>query len=118
MASTSKRQKSQPPAKRPSKSVASGASPRKGKSLTDFRSLHDKNYLIPKAIEAGLAKLGKDGWEYELEFMKLCGVCSSDFARYRDKFEDFYLTVGGRGSQGKRVWAGSKALATRMRSML
>lgn len=91
----------------------------KAKSLNDFRSVHDKSFIIPQKIEAGLKKLGPDGWEYQAEFAKLCGVNNlADFNAYCVKFEaDYAVDTGGR-SRGKRAWAGSKALAEKMRSML
>lgn len=87
-----------------------------GKTLSDFRAVHDKSYVIPQAIKAGLAKLG-DGWDYEPEFIKLCGVSVLDFARFRDEFADHYVTVGGSKSS-KRAWAGTKATAAKMRDMI
>lgn len=87
------------------------------KTLADFRAVHDKSFVIPNAIRAGLEKLGKEGWDYEPEFIKLCGVNVLDLARFREEFADHYVTVGGSKSS-KRVWAGSKALAEKMRGMV
>lgn len=87
-----------------------------GKSLSDFRAVHDKSFVIPNKIRAGLAALG-DGWDYEPEFIKLCGVSVLDFARFRDEFADHYVTVGGSKSS-KRAWAGTKATAAKMRDMI
>lgn len=87
------------------------------KTLDDFRAVHDKAFVVPNKIKAGLEQLGKDGWEYESDFVKLCGVSVVDFGRFREGFSDFYVSVGGERS-GKRVWAGSKALAEKMRSMV
>ena len=89
----------------------------KAKTLADFRAVHDKSYVIPKKIKEGLDALGKDGWDYEPEFIKLCGVSVVDFARFREEFDEFYVVVGG-SRTGKRVWAGSKALAEKMRGMV
>lgn len=86
------------------------------KTLADFRAIHDKSFVIPAKIKAGLEQLGKEGWEYETDFMKICGVSPTDFARFREEFADFYVLVGGERS-GKRVWAGSKAAAEKMRTM-
>lgn len=87
------------------------------KTLEDFRAVHDKSFVIPNKIRAGLAQLGKDGWDYEPEFMKLCGVNPLDFARFREEFAEFYVTVGGSKSS-KRAWAGTKATADKMRGMI
>lgn len=89
-----------------------------GKSLSDFRATHDKSFVVPNKIKEGLAKLGEDGWEYEIEFIKLCGLSTTDFSRFREQFEDYYLTVNVNGRNHKRVWAGSKKLAAKMREMV
>lgn len=88
-----------------------------GKTLADFRAVHDKNFVVPAKIKAGLEKLGAEGWEYEIEFMKTCGVSPMDFARFRDQYEEFYVELGS-ADRCKRVWAGSKALANKMREMV
>lgn len=90
------------------------------KSLADFKAAHDKNFIVPKKINEGLAKLGADGWEYEPEFAKLTGVGSMDIAKFRDQFADYIVLVKSSKSSGyeKKIWAGSKALAAKMREML
>jgi hypothetical protein len=89
-----------------------------GKDLEAFRAMHDKSFIVPKRIQEGLAALG-DSWEYEAEFIKRCGVSQTDFAAYRDQFADFFLETGGTGgARGKRVWAGTKAFAKRLRETL
>lgn len=88
----------------------------KKKTLNDFRAAHDKSFAIPAKIKAALESLGKDSWEYEAEFMRRVGVGTGDFARFRDKFDEFCVSVPGNG-RSKRVWAGSKALADKMREM-
>jgi hypothetical protein len=87
-----------------------------GKSLDDFRAAHDSSYIVPTKIKAALADLG-EGWEYEAEFSKRAGLCNTDFAKYREQFSDFYVNVGGARTQ-KRVWAGTKAFATKLREKL
>lgn len=86
------------------------------KGLQDFRALHDKNFLVPQRIKAGLDALG-DGWEYEVDFVRSCGLSTTDFARFREQFEEFSVNVGSARSP-KRVWAGTKAMAAKMRDML
>ena len=85
-----------------------------GRGLQDFRAAHDKNFIIPERIRAGLKELG-DGWEYEGEFQKRTGISTTDFARFRDQFEEFFVIVGTRNT--KRVWAGTKELAKKLREM-
>lgn len=90
----------------------------KAKSADDFKVLHDKSFIIPSKIEEGLKKLGPEGWEYQVEFAKLCGIGNlADFNAYCTKFEAGHCVQVG-GTKGKRAWAGSKVLATKMRSML
>lgn len=86
-----------------------------GKNLADFRAAHDKSFIIPAKIEAGIAKLGPDGWDYEVQFMRLAELSTTDLAMFRDQFEDFIVTVGGKNP--KRCWCGSKELAKKLRAM-
>lgn len=86
-----------------------------GRTLNDFRAAHDKNFIVPNKIRAALEKLG-DGWEYEMEFMRLAGICTTDLATFRDQFGDHIVSTGGKNP--KRVWAGTKALATKLREMV
>lgn len=83
------------------------------KSLDDFRKSHDKNFIIPERIKAGIASLGAGGWEYEGVFQKANGISVTDGAKFRDGFKDFIVEV-----DKKRVYCGSKALATKMREMI
>lgn len=92
------------------------ATPAKSKSLGDFRAEHDKDFIVPLKIREGLAKLGPSGWDYETEFARLCGVGMIDLSAYRDAFAA-HVVETKKGS-GKRAWAGSKALADKMRAMV
>jgi len=85
-----------------------------GKTLADFRAKHDKDYIVPAKIRAALKTLG-NGWEYEVDFLRLAQVSTTDLALYRDQFTDFWLVVD---RSGKRVWSGSKTLAQEMREMI
>lgn len=90
----------------------------KGKNLDAFRASHDKSYFVPKKIAATLAVLG-DSWEYEGEFIRRCQLSTTDFVAYRDQFKDFYVeTTGTAGNRGKRVWAGTKAFAAKLREQM
>jgi hypothetical protein len=91
----------------------------KGKGLEAFRAQHDKSFIVPARIKAGLVELG-DSWEYEVDFCRRCSISLSDFAAYREPFLEFSVLTprtGGR-SHGKRVWCGSKAFAAKLREML
>lgn len=86
-----------------------------GRTIDDFKASYDKSYIIPGKIKAALAKL-ENGWQYEVDFAKLAGVSLTDLGAYRAAFEDFIVPLNRDG--GKRVWAGTKGLAQRMREMV
>ena len=110
-----RRYEQQAPRSAPTADTKSVASPKRvGKSLSDFRAEHDKDYIVPARIKSALKQLG-DGWEYEFEFSRLAGVSSPDLATYREQFADYWVPVS---RAGKRVWTGSKAVAEQMRAMV
>lgn len=92
------------------------STPKAGKDLAAFRALHDKSYIVPLKIQEGLKALGENAWEYEVEFIKRCGLSTTDLAAYRDQFKDFFVETGGRNP--KRAWAGSKPFAKKLRDNL
>ena len=83
-----------------------------GKSLAEFRAAHDKAFIVPQKIREGLKKLG-GGWEYEVNFLKLAGLSTTDLANHRDAFTDHIVLV----ERTKRVWCGTKELAAKLREM-
>jgi hypothetical protein len=86
--------------------------------LQAFRASHDKSFIIPARIKAGLEQLG-ESWEYEAEFIRRCQLSTGDFARFREDFLDFSVETGTlNGNRGKRVWAGSKAFAAKLREQM
>lgn len=87
--------------------------PKAGKSLAEFRASHDKSFIVPQKIKEGLKKLG-GGWEYELGFLRLAGLSTTDLANYREEFEEYVVLV----DRTKRVWCGSKELAVKLREMV
>lgn len=87
----------------------------KKKTLADFRASHDKNFMIPAKIKAGIEGLGVDGWDYEAPFQKTIGVSTTDGARFRDGFKDFIVLID---AGKKRIYCGSKKLAAKMREMV
>lgn len=84
-----------------------------GRSLAEFRQSFDKDLIVPEKIRAALAELGSDGWEYEQGFAKLAQLTLNDLGNYRERFIDHVVTI-----RERRAWAGSKALAAKMRSIL
>lgn len=90
----------------------------KGKDLEAFRAVHDKSYLVPKRIVAGLAELG-ESWEYEAEFIRRCQLSTTDFATYREPFLEHSVdTASMNGLRGKRVWCGTKKFAAQLREKI
>jgi len=86
----------------------------KRKTLTSFRELYDRSFIVPKRIKAALKMLG-NGWEYEVDFAKLAGVSLSELSTHRDDFPDNVVQIG---RDGRRAWAGTKSLAAQMRNMI
>jgi hypothetical protein len=89
--------------------------PPAGKTLADFRSAHDKSYVVPHRIREALAKLG-DSWEYDAGMLKLAQLSTTDLAAYRDQFRDHIVMTNGRNP--KRVWCGTVKLAEQLREMV
>lgn len=87
-----------------------------GRSLDEFRKSYDKSHIVPTRIKAALAGLG-GAWMTELEFAKLAGVSVPDLAAYREAYEEHVVVLLGQ-HKGKRLWAGTKQAAARMREML
>jgi hypothetical protein len=86
--------------------------PTAGRNLAAFKQTYHKDTIIPAKIKAGLKSLGA-AWEYEVEFVRRCGVSQSDMATYRDGFSDNWLQL----RDGKKVWS-SVAMVKQMKGML
>ena len=91
-----------------------GEAKRVGHSLSEFQAQHDKDFIVPARIKEGLKQLG-DGWAYEMEFVKLAGVSLGDLGNYREQFVEYVVVVR---RDGKRAWAGTLAIAAKMREMI
>jgi hypothetical protein len=98
----------------PSTSSSEQSTKKVGRSLSDFRSAYDKDFIIPTKIKDALKTLA-GGWEYEVSFAKIAGVSLSDLAAYRDQFAAYVVVVK---RDGKRAWAGSASMAKAMREMV
>lgn len=85
-----------------------------GRGIDDFRAAHDPDFIVPNRIREGLVKLG-DSWAYEVDFLKLCALSTTQLSLYREQFEEFYVSTGGKSS--KRVWAGTKGFAAKLREL-
>lgn len=90
------------------------SAPKAGRSLAEFKQTYDKDTIVPKKIQGALKALGARCWDYETDFAKLAGVSMADMGTYRQQFMDFVVTL----KEGRKVWAGSVALADELRSML
>lgn len=85
----------------------------KARSLAEFKTTFDKDTIVPARIKAGLKSIGAMGWAYEVEFCRIAGLTATDLGNYRDQFADLVVTI-----KERRAWAGSKAMADKMRAML
>jgi len=91
--------------------------PAKAKTLADFRSVHDRNVVIPQKINNALVAMFKEGaenWEYEVDFVRRAGISQTDLGQFRAKFEDNIVNVGSERNP-KRVWFADKKAATKAR---
>jgi len=84
-----------------------------GRSIAEFRNTFDKNTIVPAKIKAALKALGPNGWEYELQFVRLAGLNQADLGNFRDMFADFIVPL-----KDRRAWAGSKKTAIELKGML
>lgn len=84
-----------------------------GKTIAEFRATYDKSYIVPAKIKATIKELG-NGWEYETTFAKMAGVSLADLGSFRDEFAAHVISL----REGRRVWAGTKAIADQMRQMI
>lgn len=90
-----------------------GAKATVGRSPDEFDQLYDKNIIIPRKIRDALERLGPS-WLREQQFIQNAGVNTTELAAYREQFEDYFVTVGGRN--GHRIWFGDKRLASEKRA--
>lgn len=86
-----------------------------GKDLAAFKNEYDPDTIVPGKIKAALAELG-DAWTSEVDFCRAAGIAGHVLARYRDVFTGFWVEMGGRNP--KRLWAGTKTFAAKMRESL
>jgi len=87
-----------------------------GKSLDQFRKLHDRSYVVPAKINEAIRKLGPEHWEYEAMFVKSIGITHAELNMYKDEFNDYVVEFRERGKKHV-IWAGSVELADKIRSM-
>lgn len=89
------------------------------KTLADFKAAHDPNVIVPAKIKAALQKLEKEGrehWVYELDFLKLSGVSTTQLAMFRDQFAAYIVEApAGHGKSVKRCYFGNAKVAAKLR---
>lgn len=93
--------------------TSKGKSEKSGRSIAEFRSAHDKDFIVPKKIRDVLKQLG-NSWVYEGEFLKISGLSTTDLANYREEFLDDHTVMVDRT---KRVWCGTKSFTEKIREM-
>lgn len=88
-----------------------------GRGVDDFRKAYDKSLIIPAKFRDALAQLG-DAWETEGEFVKRVGCSQTEFGEYKVAFEGAHsVEVIVKGAR-KRVWAGTKKFADKLRGIM
>jgi len=91
----------------------------KARTIADFRSVHDKNVIIPNKIRAALEamrKIGPEHYEYEADFIKLAGISNTDMGSFRDQFLAHIVeTPNVRGNASRRVWFADAKVAKKLR---
>jgi hypothetical protein len=95
------------------KSPLTAPMPKGGRSLSEFRNTYDKSTIVPSKLKAAIKALGSQGWEYEVQFIRMAGVSPSDVGNFRDEFAEYIVAT-----RDRRVWAGSVKTAQQMREML
>jgi hypothetical protein len=84
----------------------------KGRTEDEFSALYDKSVIVPRKIKAALAALG-ESWEPEVDFLRRCGLSTTDFSRFREPFMAHSVTTTG--TNPKRIWAGTVKFAAKLR---
>jgi guanyl-specific ribonuclease Sa len=91
----------------------------KPRSVADFKAAHDPNVIVPAKIRKGLELIAKDGpenWVYEVDFLKLSGVSTTQLATFRDQFAEYIVeTPAQHGKNVKRVYFGNAKVAAKLR---
>ena len=91
-------------------------SAQKFNDLASFRSLHDRNVIVPNKIRATFEAMLKDHpemWHYEMDFIKRAGISTTDISQFREQFSDHIVETGGK--HAKRVWFASAKVAAKLR---
>lgn len=91
----------------------------KVKTLADFKAAHDPNVIVPNKIRAALAaieKIGPEHYEYEVDFLKLSGISTTQLAMFREQFAAYIVEApASQGKSTKRVYFGNAKVAAKLR---
>lgn len=91
----------------------------KPKTLADFKAAHDPNVIVPNKIRAALAAIEKEGaenWSYEVDFLKLSGLSTTQLATFRDQFAAHIVEApAAHGKSTKRCYFGNAKIAAKLR---
>jgi len=93
----------------------------KGKTLADFKGIHDRNTVIPAKIRAAFAQMlteDKENWDYEMDFVKRAGISMADLSVFRELFQAHVVEARAPGrSVGttRRIWFASPKAAAEAR---
>ncbi len=88
-----------------------------GRGVEEFRKSFDKSLIIPAKFREALEALG-NSWETEGEFVKRLGCSQAEFGQYKEPFAEAHsIEVLVKGAR-KRVWAGTKAYAAKLRGII
>lgn len=94
----------------------------KGKTLDEFKKIHDRKAALRERVTAGLKTLGSS-WEYEGDFLKRTGIAARDWGLLHAAFAEHMVIVKanfGAHTNGakRRVVAGTKKFAEQLRASL
>jgi len=90
------------------------------RTIADFKAAHDPDTIVPNKIRTALAeieKVGPEHFEYEVDFLKLAGISTTQIGQYRDQFADYWLiTPGTNGNKSaKRVYFGNTKIVKKLK---
>lgn len=84
-----------------------------GRTLADFVNENDRNIVVPRKIEAALARIGTQ-WRKAVEFQKESGVSLIELNAFRDQYLD-YIVVVRKDGKPSDIWFGDKDAAAEAR---
>jgi hypothetical protein len=92
----------------------------KAKTLADFKAAHDPNVIVPSKIRTALASIEREGpenWVYEVDFLKLSGISTTQLAMFRDQFAAHIVEAPGTNGAKtiKRCYFGNAKVAAKLR---